>query len=42
MAAEDEKSRREGNIQEQQKLMEELRRRKEEMREGGLVPGGSL
>jgi 1,4-alpha-glucan branching enzyme len=42
-AAEDEKSRREGNIQEQQKLMEEMKRRKEEMRkEGGLVPRGSL
>ncbi len=43
VAAEDEKNRREGSIQEQQKLMEEMRRRKDEMRkEGGLVPGGTL
>jgi 1,4-alpha-glucan branching enzyme len=42
-AAEAEKNRREDSMAEQKKLMEEMRRRKEEMgKEGNLVPGGSL
>jgi hypothetical protein len=42
-AAEEERRSRDGKIVEQAKLMEEMRRRKEEMRkEGSLVPGGSL
>ena len=42
-AAEEEKKTRDGKIAEQAKLMEEMRRRKEEMRkEGNLVSGGSL
>ncbi|CAG8979599.1 hypothetical protein HYALB_00012226 [Hymenoscyphus albidus] len=43
-AAIDEDSKREGKLKEQMKLVEEIRRRKEEMRKDGHrgVPGGSL
>ena len=44
VAAEDEKRTRDGRIAEQVKLVEEMQKRKEEIRKSGqsLVPGGSL
>ena len=43
-AAADERSQRDGKIAEQMKLVDEIRRRKEEIRKSGQsgVPGGSL
>lgn len=43
-AAEEERRSRDGKIADQAKLMEEMRRKKAEMRKevGSLVPGGSL
>jgi len=44
VAKEDEQRKKEGKIAEQQKLVEEIERRKKEIRKetGSLVPGGSL